>query len=89
MNSPKYGDRNAIVKRNRPIWQSKDSQEQIDGDDSDMSSVSFFIIFPNLALELSYKSWMEGLVHSELFHVTYYISDDDRPYFGVANKLLI
>ncbi|KAJ1523310.1 hypothetical protein ONE63_001186 [Megalurothrips usitatus] len=37
MNSPKYGDRTAIMKRNRPIWQSKDGQEQIDGDDSDVS----------------------------------------------------
>ncbi|XP_034231981.1 uncharacterized protein LOC117639971 isoform X2 [Thrips palmi] len=38
MNSPKYGDRTAILKRNRPIWQSKDGQDQIDAVESDVSS---------------------------------------------------
>ena len=44
MNSPKYGDRTAILKRNRPIWQSKDGQEQIDGDESEVSTISLFLL---------------------------------------------
>lgn len=70
MNSPKYGDRTAILKRNRPIWQSKDGQDQIDADESDVSSVSLHDISSTSLSEAMtvFKCTLDRSFFSSLLH---------------------